>query len=151
MHFYSKWSISRLPLGIHGWNTKPNPISLGSPNPKTVGVKLNPNLNLLDPKSTEPRPKIGSLPSLILEAQVLISIPWVLHALNRPLDLLSSNTTNATSFVCLEFFESLFSELPLTIMFCKVWPWSSRFAWVNPLGLVPEPPLDLKSRAEYYT
>jgi hypothetical protein len=45
-------------------NPKPNPISFGYPNPKTVGEKSNPNTKPLDPKPVDIHPEPTSLPSL---------------------------------------------------------------------------------------
>jgi hypothetical protein len=56
LEFYSKCYISDIHRvsTAENRNPKPNPISFGYPNWKTMGEKSNPNLNPLDPKSAEP-------------------------------------------------------------------------------------------------
>jgi hypothetical protein len=49
-------------LDIYGW--KPNPISFGAPNLKTVDEKQPPKPKPLDPKPTDIQTKTDPLPSL---------------------------------------------------------------------------------------
>jgi hypothetical protein len=86
LEFYSKYYISDIHWVSAGENRnpKPNPISFGYPNPKTVDEKSNPNPNPLDPKSAELRPETAPLLSLLLSSTSakILTILYFSHGTN---------------------------------------------------------------------
>ena len=54
-------------------NSKPNPISFGAPNPKTVGEKSYPNPNPQNLKPADIPPETEPLPSLVMIAHLMTS------------------------------------------------------------------------------